>query len=168
MSRIEYSKLIVESVEYLETLERGQTTARFRDYVRYIRYLKTGEAKSQQSSGAKIGLKARQSQNLWYRYQTEGLSKMLVEQRGSSFGYLSYHQISLLQSFLRDSQVPLTQIQIIDWLSASFGVVFTQGGLSDLLKRLKIKLKTGRPVNIRQNEADLEDFKKNFRRLSQQ
>lgn len=165
MGRIDYTNIIFESFESLEALERRQSEARFRDYVRFIRYLKSGEATSQKASGAKIGLKERQSQNLWHRYQTEGLSKMLVEQRGSSLGYLSYHQISLLQSFLRDSRVPLTQIQIIDWLRDSFGVTFTQGGLSELLKRLKIKLKTGRPVNVRQNEGDLEDFKKNFRLL---
>jgi transposase len=162
MKRLDYSTLIKESRTELLRLERAQIQARFRDYVRYIRYLKTGEANSQKSSGAKIGLKARQSQNLWRRYQSEGLSGLLEEHRGGSVGHLSYHQISLLQSFLRQSQVALTQVQVIEWLSASFGIDFTQGGLSDLFARLKIKLKTGRPVNVRQNEADLEDFKKNI------
>jgi transposase len=62
---------------------------------------------------------------------------------------------------LRNSTTPLTQEQITIWLKDSFGVVFTQGGLSGFLSRLKIKLKTGRPVNVRQNEGDVEDFKKN-------
>lgn len=165
MKRLDYTTLISESVSDLETLERQQTVARFRDYVRFIRYLKTGEADSQLKSGAKIGLKPRQSQNLWQRYQADGLAALLVEKRGSSVGHLSYHQISLLQSFLRNTTTPLTQEQIISWLKDSFGVVFTQGGLSSFLSRLKIKLKTGRPVNVRQKEGDVEDFKKNIARL---
>lgn len=76
-------------------------------------------------SGAKIGLQPRQ--NLWQRYQTHGLSALLVENRGSSVSHLSYDQISLLQSFLRHTTRHLTQEQIITWRKDSFGVVFTQG-----------------------------------------
>jgi transposase len=162
MKKIDYATAITESISELEILERSHNVARFRDYIRFIRYLKSGEAKSQVQSGAKIGLKARQSQNLWYRYQQEGLPALLKERRGSSLGYLSYHQISLLQSFLRDSPHALTQIQVADWLFASFGVRFTQSGISKLFDRLGIKLKTGRPVNIRQKAGDVEDFKKNL------
>ena len=103
MKRLGYTTLIRESVADLETLEREQIQSRFRDYVRFIRYLKTGEASSQVISGAKIGLKPRQSQNLWQGYLSEGLVALLIEKRGSSVGHLSYHQISLLQSFLRNS-----------------------------------------------------------------
>lgn len=138
MKQLDYTTLIRESVPDLETLEREQSQSRFRDYVRFIRYLKTGEASSQVASGAKIGLKPRQSQNLWQRYLSQGLAALLIEKRGSSVGHLSYHQISLLQSFLRNSTTPLTQEQIIIWLKDSFGVVFTQGGLSSFFKRLKV------------------------------
>ena len=139
MKRIDYTALIRESVPDLETLEREQSQSRFRDYVRFIRYLKTGEASSQVRSGAKIGLKPRQSQNLWQRYLShQGLAALLIEKRGGAVGYLSYHQISLLQSFLRNRTTPLNQEQIIIWFKDSFGVVFTQGALSSFLKRLKV------------------------------
>jgi transposase len=162
MKRISYKDLIIESETTLRKLERAQKNSRFRDYVRFFLYLKTGETLTQEESGLKIGLKSRQSQNLWRRYKTEGLLCMLEEQRGGSMGYLSYTQISRLNAFLRQSTVGLTQYQIIEWIENSFGVSYTQSGLSDLFTRLKIKLKTGRPVNVRQKEGDVEHFKKNI------
>jgi transposase len=161
MSELNYKELIKESQSELEKLEREQKLSRFRDYVRYLRYLKEGTAKSQTESGSLIGLKARQSQNIWRIYKAQGLSYLLKEHRRGQVGQLSYVQISQLQSLLRDSKTALTQQQIADWIDSSFGVQYTQGGISVLFKRLKIKLKTGRPVNVRQKEGDIEDFKKN-------
>ncbi len=162
MKRFDYTTVIVESVDDLLSLERAESVARFRDYIRFIRYLKDGTATTQIGSGALIGLKARQSQNLWALYKRKGLTYLLTERRVGGIGHLSYTQISYLQSFLRESETPLTQIQIATWLSDSFGVQFTQSGISKLFSRLKLKLKTGRPVNIRQKEGDVEDFKKNL------
>jgi transposase len=54
----------------------------------------------------------------------------------------------------------LTQLQIGEWIESNFGKRFTQAGVSVLFKRLKIKLKTGRPSNVRKDEAAAEDFKK--------
>jgi transposase len=138
MKPIDYTIAIAESESELLDLERRQTVSRFRDYVRFIRYLKTAQAKSQQASGALIGLQLRQSQNLWQGYQKKGLAKLLKEYRGGSVGHLSYCQISQLQSFLRDSQVALTQQQVADWIKSNFVIEYTQGGISDLFKRLKI------------------------------
>lgn len=160
MSALNYQEQIKESLAELEKLEREQKLSRFRDYVRYLRYLKEGTAKSQTESGSLIGLKARQSQNIWRLYKVHGLSYLLKEHRRGQVGQLSYVQISQLQSLLRDSKTALTQQQIADWIATSFGVQYTQAGISVLFKRLKIKLKTGRPVNVRQKEGDIEDFKK--------
>lgn len=46
------------------------------------------------------------------------------------------------------------------YLQDAFGVDYTIAGVSLLFKRLKIKLKTGRPTNIRQDQAEKEAFKK--------
>ena len=166
MSELNYQELIKESLSELEKLEREQKLSRFRDYVRYLRYLKEGTAKSQTASGSLIGLKARQSQNIWRTYKVHGLSYLLKEHRRGQVGQLSYVQISQLQSLLRDSKTALTQQQIAEWIATSFGVQYTQAGISVLFKRLKIKLKTGRPVNVRQKEGDIEDFKKKVPELT--
>jgi len=156
----DYPSLILESLEELQRLERVQKQSRTRDYVRFIRYLKEGSSTSQVSAGARIGLKARQSQVIWWRYSKEGLSALLSHPFSGTVGKLSYSQITRLQAFLRDASLPLTQQQIADWIKDSFGVEYGQSGISKLFQRLKIKLKTGRPSNIRKDEAGAEAFKK--------
>lgn len=164
MQTLNYSTLIQESVAQLVELERKQTQARFRDYIRFLRYLKAGQAPSQQASGALIGLKTRQSQSLWRTYRQHGLNYLLSERRGGSVGYLSYGQISQMQGMLRQSRTGLTQEQIADWIASNFGKRFSQSGISVLFKRLKIKLKTGRPTNVRKEEAAALAFKKTLPR----
>jgi transposase len=168
MKKLDYKSLIKESVEDLLKLERLQTLSRSRDYVRYIRYLKEDTAKTQGQSGALIGLKERQSQTLWQTYKKQGLAYLLEPPHQGTIGELSYVQISRLQSLLRDSSTALTQEQIADWIRGSFGYSYTQSGISKLFKRLKIKLKTGRPVNVRQKEGDVEAFKKTLVSRSKQ
>lgn len=155
-----YSVLIVENLEELFTLERAQKQARYRDYVRFLRYLKEGSSTTQVDAGARVGLKARQSQNLWLRYQASGLAGLLGSAPKGTVGKLSYVQIAHLQAFLRDATTPLTQQQISDWIQDSFGVGYGQSGISRLFQRLKIKLKTGRPSNVRKDEAGAAAFKK--------
>ncbi len=156
----DYPSLIKESVSELQELERAQKHSRYRDYVRFVRYLKEGTSTTQVGAGERIGLKTRQSQLLWQRYKQEGLSGMLTYPFEGTVGKLSYSHISRLRCFLRDATTPLTQQQIADWIKDSFGVEYQQSGISKLFKRLKIKLKTGRPSNVRKDEASGEAFKK--------
>jgi transposase len=156
----DYPSLIKESVAELQELERTQKHAPYRDYVRFVRYLKEGTSATQLAAGERIGLKARQSQVLWQRYKQEGLSAMLTYRFVGTVGKLSYSQITRLRSFLADATTPLTQQQIADWIKDSFGVEYKQSGISKLFQRLKIKLKTGRPSNVRKDEAGGEAFKK--------
>ncbi len=73
-----YPSLIKENVEQLQEWERAQQHSRYGDYVRFVRYQKEGSATTQLAAGASIGLKARQSQLRWQRYQQEGLTGMLT------------------------------------------------------------------------------------------
>jgi hypothetical protein len=69
-----------------------------------------------------------------------------------------------LRQFLLDDRAEiLADIQA--YLQNNLGVSYTIGGISDLCKRLKIKLKTGRPVNVRQQPRAVESFKKKFKEL---
>lgn len=162
MGRINYGLVIVETVEDLLGLERAQQHARERDRVRFLRFLKEGKAKSQVQAGALIGLKRRQSQVLWQRYQKEGLASYISSKYKGSWSKLSSQQQARLLQRLDQNDV-FTQQQIIEWLQAETGVTYTQGGISDLLARLKVKLKVGRPVNVRKDEAGAVAFKKTSR-----
>jgi transposase len=156
-----YESVIKESVAELQELEKQQTKSKLKDRVRFIRYLKEGTAKTQAQAGSLIGLQERQSQNLWRIYKQEGLQAMLVDRYQGTTGKLSYHQVSKLRAYLKTDQAATLQ-QVQRFLQTSFDTYYTIGGISMLFKRLKIKLKTGRPVNSRQNADDKQLFKKTF------
>jgi transposase len=156
---MDYAKLIKETVEALLEVEQQQKQALLRDRVRFIRILKAGEVKSQRLAGEQIGLKERQSQRLWHTYRTKGIEGLLAYPYKGTFGKLSTTQVSRLRSYLKtDSVDTLKQAQT--FLQKAFGVDYTLAGISLLFKRLKIKLKTGRPTNIRQDQAEKQAFKK--------
>lgn len=157
-----YVTAIIESPEYLTELMGRQKLTIHRDRLQYLYLLKAQVVKSQKTAGALIGLKERQSQNLWYLYKKGGIPLLLDLTRQTYFGKLSSTQLSLFRTYLKTDQANnLADMQI--WLQNNLQVNYTLGGISILCKRLKIKLKTGRPTNIRQDKEGLESFKKTFK-----
>lgn len=77
-----YDIKIQKSINYLLEQERKSTLALFRDRVRFIPLLKSGEAFTQSAAGQVIGLCERQSQRLWRIYQQEGLAGLQKSQHG--------------------------------------------------------------------------------------
>ena len=84
-TRLDYSTLIKEAVSELQKLERRQTEVLFRDRIRYLRVLKSGEAKTQKEASDLIGISGRQGQRNWRLYREEGLLGMLrpIERPGA-------------------------------------------------------------------------------------
>lgn len=157
-----YADKITQNLADLVALEKQQTNARLRDYVRCLRLLKAGLAHTQQQAADQLNLSLRQVQRLWQRYQQDGLPKLIESKYVPYWGKLSATQISQLRAFLfTDPAQTLANIQT--FLADSFAIHYTIGGVSDLCKRLKIKHKSGRPVNIRQQPGALETFKKSLR-----
>ncbi len=154
-----YGEQIKETATELQQVEKGQSKSKLKDRVRFIRYLKEGTAKTQAQAGSLIGLQERQSQNLWRIYKQEGLQAMLTYRYQGTTGKLSYNQVSKLRAYLKTDQAATLQ-QVQNFLQTSFAIHYTIGGISMLFKRLKIKPKTGRPVNSRQNVDDKQLFKK--------
>jgi transposase len=70
----------------------------------------------------------------------------------------STQQARLLQRLDQDDIA--TQGQLRDWLKQEMGISYSQPGISVLLSRLKVKLKTGRPVNVRKDVVGETTFKK--------
>ncbi|KAA5549504.1 helix-turn-helix domain-containing protein [Adhaeribacter rhizoryzae] len=159
MRRINYEEAIKESVGELLILEKEQKQARLRDWVRFVRYLKAGQAKTQLQAGEMIGLQRRQSQQLWQQYAHHGLPGLLVlGYKGGWAKLSSTQQARLLQRLDQDDIA--TQGQLRDWLEQEMQVTYSQPGISVLLARLKVKLKTGRPVNVRKDVVGEAAFKK--------
>lgn len=155
-----YQEVIKETVEELRKLEKDTKDLKGRDRVRFLRLLKIGEATSQKQAGRMIGIKIRQSQRLWHRYQAVGLEEFIKNQYEGRRSKLSASEKSILEERLKEDDVMSLQ-QAQDYLADEFGVSYTISGVSYVFKQMKVKLKTGRPSNINQKEAETEAFKKN-------
>jgi transposase len=156
-----YAQLIAESADELAALEKKQTQVVNRDRIHFLKVLKTGQAITQAQAGQAIGIGHRQAQRLWQRYTAKGIKDLLVKAKRLRWGKLSSQQISLLRQFLLDDQAQ-TLAHIQAYLAGSLGVKYSISGVGSLCKRLKIKPKTGRPVNLRQAPGAVDEFKKNF------
>ena len=156
-----YAKLITQSEDELTVLEKKQTQVVNRDRIRFLKLLKTGQAKTQQAAGEAIGIGHRQAQRLWQKYTKNGLEDLMMKAKRLRWGKLSSQQITHLRRFLLDDQAQ-TLAHIQAYIARNLGVKYSISGVGSLCKRLKIKLKTGRPVNVRQAPGAVEEFKKNF------
>ncbi len=158
-----YQVRISESGDYLRNLERAAKDLKARDRVRFVRLLKIGQATTQEQAGALIGLKLRQSQRLWKQYREEGLRKLCQNNYVGRQAKLSQAAQEQLRHRLRDDDIAtLEQARVC--LKEEFAVDYTLGGVSALFQRMKVKLKTGRPSNVKQDTEQREEFaKKNIR-----
>jgi transposase len=129
---MEYGTKIIKEPEFLLETEKKCILAIVRDRVRFIRLLKSGEAKTKA-----ISLSERQAQWLWRVYQQEGLSGLLKKPAWGYWGKLSSVQISHLRQFLLDDQAE-TLADIQTYLLNNLGVEYSISGISDLCNRLKI------------------------------
>ena len=160
-----YQEKIKESLQELQTLERQTSVARCRDRVRFIRLLKSGEARGQRQAAELIGISYRQGQWLWKQYQQQGISYLSENQYKGYSGKLSEQDKQRLQQHLKSDQVETLQ-DAQEYLQQELGVDYKSiSGVSYVFSRLKIKLKTGRPSHVQKDPEAVESFKKkSFRR----
>ena len=156
-----YALRIREDLLTLQTTEKKQTKAQYRDYLRFLRLLKSAEANTQAQAAKIISLTLRQAHRIWKSYQLNGLHKLITPTQSTYIGKLSTTQMSHLRRFLMDDQAS-TLNDIKDYIAGSLGVEYTIGGVFDLCRRLNIKAKTGRPVHAHQPAGAVEAYKKNL------
>ena len=154
-----YALKIQEDLLTLQTTEKKQTKARYRDYGRFLRLLKSAEADSQAKAAKIINLTLRQAQRIWKNYQLNGLRKLITPPQSTCIGKLSTTQMSHLRRFLMDDQAS-TLTDIKNYIAGSLGVEYTTGGVFDLCQRLNIKAQTGRPLHAHQPAGAVETYKK--------
>jgi len=154
-----YEILISEDLEKLRQIGKKQKFVRDEKRIQFLILLKTGEAKTQKEAGRQVGWKLRQSQKIWRMYRECGVAGILEKKDKRGFGKLSSVEISCLNQYLREFGArSLAEIQ--QYLKETVGVEYTIGGVSDLCLRLKIKLKTARPANYKQDAAAMNAYKK--------
>lgn len=158
--KMNYQLAITEEEGDLRNLERHTKHHKTRDRIRFLRFLKSGTATTQAQAGQLIGLQPRQSQRLWARYRREGLAGYLENRCQGYAGQLAPAQQAQLEEHLRGDEVDSLKAACA-YAERAFGVRYTVGGMSWRFRRYGVKLKTGRPHNPKQKEAEVEAFKKN-------
>ncbi len=154
-----YAEIITEEVEELQQLLKQQKAARYEKRVRFLYLLKTNQAKTQKAAGEQVGWKLRQAQKIWQQYREAGLAAILEKPRKDSLGNLSSLEIARLLRYLSEFGFGTLE-EAQSYITASFGASYTIGGVSWLFKRLKVKLKTARPSNVKKDERRVEAYKK--------
>jgi transposase len=151
-----YAELISESEAELKQIEKRQKLVQFQKRIQFLLLLKSQPAITQAEAGRGVGWQLRQSQKIWQVYREGGLEAVLHKPKGWGFGKL---QIAQLQNYLAEFG-GYSLREIAHYLEQSFGVVYSTSGVSALCCRVKIKLKTARPANVKKDAAKVETYKK--------
>jgi len=156
---LDYRKAIKESEAQLRDLERKQSQALLRDRMRFLRLLKSGECTSQAQAGKAIGLGLRGSEKLWKKYRLEGVQGLLAYPYRGTQGRLSAEQKQQLEAELSRDQLQSLE-QVAAFIKERFGVCYTTPGVFYVLRSLKVKKKTGRPLYHDKDQRGEKRFKK--------
>lgn len=132
--------------------------------MRFLRLLKTGECTSQAEAGQTIGLSLKGAEKRWKKYRTQGLEGLLdYPFKGRKQKLDDHTKQALIEQLSKDSTRSLQQA--VAFVQEQSGVHYTLSGMHHVLKRLKIKKKTGRPVHYQKDERGEKRFKKGFRAI---
>lgn len=157
---MKYAQLIAETESELKELKNKQKLVQFEKRIRFLWLLKSGAAKTQETAGVQIGWKLRQAQKIWQLYRTGGTKSVLQKNVRWQTGKLSGEQCGQLNKQLAATGGAASLAAVRQHLESAFGVRYTIGGVSGLCQRLRIKLKTARPVNLKQDEEAVTTYKK--------
>lgn len=157
----QYAPLIAESIEDLHKLERRYRNQSVHPRVQMLRLLKSGCCRSLSQVALSLSYSGKQVERWWKSYQQTGITKLLEgtpvsggrPTRISAEAWSGLHQQMLQGQIgrLEDAQRYLMQKWQTD---------YSIGGLSDLFKRRKVKLKTGRRRHRQASEEEQTTSKK--------
>lgn len=161
---LKYAEQIQESPEELMAWEHRLRGQRGADRVRMLRLLKTGEAQSRGRLIEVLGYCERQLQRWWRLYEQEGLAALVKERpRGGRREQVTPHAWQSLTTVLEAGQIgELRGVQ--RYLRTRCGIRYRSlSGVSRLLKRHGVKLKTGRRRHRKASGEQQAAFKKGLR-----
>jgi len=153
---------ITETQEELKQILAHQKTASGKERVQLLYLLKTGLAASITEAAIIIGRHRVTAQNWIQQYQKGGLEALLHKKptSGRPRAIPSWAEQALDQKLQQESGFNSYQ-EIVDWLEASLGIKAAYKTVHKLVHyRLKAAPKVPRPQSIKQNQAQVEAFKK--------
>lgn len=162
MRKLNFPNLIIETVEQLREREKRETEARLRLRVQLLRLLKGQETLSIKDACRICGITPKHGYDLWSKYRDKGLSAYLQLNWKPRRAKLSDEQQRKLLARASADNGFGSQAEARRFLQDEFDVNYTQGGVSLLFSRLKIKAKAPRPVNKKAVAEEQSAYKKTF------
>src|SRR5215208_3349639 len=162
MPKILYPQVIEEDPEELKELEKYHRYTHLFQRVRMLRLLKSGECSNLAEAAETLGYSWRQCQRWFASYKQGGLQELLksrVEERGRQEELVTPEAFEELQEAMKRGEIA-TISQAHRFLSER-GIEYSHpDGVGQLLRRRKVKLKTGRPRHEKADPQEQEAFKK--------
>ena len=163
MAKILYPQVITEDLDDLKELERYHRYSHLFQRVRMLRLLKSGECPNLGEAARALGYSWRQCQRWFASYQKGGIEELLksrVDERGRQ-ELVTPEAFEELQEAMKRGEIA-TIGQAHRFLSER-GIEYSHpDGVGQLLRRHKVKLKTGRPRHEKADPQEQEAFKKSL------
>ena len=161
MPQINYPRVIAEDQEELNKLEKRHRYSHLFHRVKMLRLLKSGGCSNLGEAAKALGYSRRQCQRWFLTYKREGLEKLLVSrihERGPT-ELVTDEAFEELEEAMKRGEIA-TIVQAHRFLSER-GVHYAHPeSVGGLLRRRKVKLKTGRPRHEKADTEEQEAFKK--------
>lgn len=155
----DYTTIIKESLDELRKLEKAEKNGKIRDRIKFFRLLKEGTAESAIQAGLFVGISTATAYRLLKTYREDGLQALFVLHYKGRIPTIGFHgEAKFRDAANQRSFRSLKEVQA--WFHQEFGVEYTIAGTSLICKRLKVKLKTQRPSNPKQEPGAIEDYQK--------
>ena len=161
MPKIDYPQVIEEDPKELEKLQKRHRYSHLFHRVKMLRLLKSAECTNLGEAARVLGYSRRQCQRWFITYRKEGLSELLVSrvhERGPE-ELVSEEAFEELQEAMKRGEIA-TIAQAHRFLSERRVHYAHPESVGALLRRRKVKLKTGRPRHENADTQEQEAFKK--------
>ncbi len=161
MPKILYPQVITEDAHELKKFEKQHRYTHLFQRVRMLGLLKSGECSSLGEAAEALGYSWRQCQRWFASYRQGGLEELLksrVDERGRQ-ELVTPEAFRELEEAMKKGEIA-TIGQAHRFLSER-GIEYSHpDGVGQLLRRRKVKLKTGRPGHEKADKEEQEAFKK--------
>src|SRR5215210_5248146 len=162
MPKVHYSRIIKEDPQELKELEKYHRYTHLFQRVRMLRLLRSEECRNLGETAQALGYSWRQCQRWLASYQKGGLKELLksrVSERGPQ-ELVTPEAFEDLQEAMKRGEIA-TILQADQFLRERHGIEYAHpDGVGQLLRRRKVKLKTGRPRHEEADQKEQEAFKK--------
>ena len=162
MPKILYPQVIEEDPQQLKELEKHHRYSHLFQRVRMLRLLKSEECTNLGEAAQALGYSWRQCQRWFRSYQEGGIEELLisrVSERGRQ-ELVTEEAFEDLKEAMKKGQIA-TISEADEFLRERHGIQYAHpDGVGQLLRRRKVKLKTGRPRHEEADPEEQEAFKK--------